>query len=55
MFVLIYVIKVVFLKYLKNHKPQKVINMAAQAGVRYSLKNPMSYINSNIVGFYEYS
>ena len=38
-------------KIFKDHKPQKVINMAAQAGVRYSLKNPMSYINSNIVGF----
>jgi UDP-glucuronate 4-epimerase len=29
----------------------KVMNLAAQAGVRYSLKNPHSYINSNIVGF----
>ena len=38
-------------KIFKDHKPQKVINMAAQAGVRYSLKNPMSYINSNIFGF----
>jgi UDP-glucuronate 4-epimerase len=38
-------------KIFKDHKPQKVINMAAQAGVRYSLKNPMTYINSNIVGF----
>ena len=35
----------------KNNKPQKVINLAAQAGVRYSLKNPSTYINSNIVGF----
>ena len=35
----------------KKYKPQRVINMAAQAGVRYSLKNPRSYINSNIVGF----
>ena len=34
-----------------NHKPQRVIHMAAQAGVRYSLENPMSYINSNLVGF----
>ena len=34
-----------------DHKPQKVVNLAAQAGVRYSLKNPFSYINSNIVGF----
>ncbi len=28
-----------------------VVNLAAQAGVRYSIENPMSYINSNIVGF----
>ena len=32
-------------------KPNIVINLAAQAGVRYSLENPKSYINSNIVGF----
>ena len=35
----------------KNHKIQKVINLAAQAGVRYSIENPLAYINSNIVGF----
>jgi UDP-glucuronate 4-epimerase len=35
----------------KKHKPQKVINLAAQAGVRYSIENPLAYINSNIVGF----
>lgn len=35
----------------KNYNPQIVINLAAQAGVRYSLKNPAEYINSNIVGF----
>tara|TARA_Y100000389_G_scaffold205060_1_gene262583 strand:- start:8264 stop:9280 length:1017 start_codon:yes stop_codon:yes gene_type:complete len=35
----------------KNHKIQKVINLAAQAGVRYSMENPLAYINSNIVGF----
>ena len=35
----------------KNHKPEKIINLAAQAGVRYSMKNPSAYINSNIVGF----
>lgn len=33
------------------HKPNKVINLAAQAGVRYSIENPLAYINSNIVGF----
>jgi UDP-glucuronate 4-epimerase len=35
----------------KTHKPQRVINLAAQAGVRYSIENPLAYINSNIVGF----
>ena len=35
----------------KDHKPQRVVNLAAQAGVRYSIKNPIAYINSNIVGF----
>ena len=35
----------------KNHRPSKVINLAAQAGVRYSLKNPLAYIKSNIDGF----
>tara|TARA_B100000787_G_scaffold67847_1_gene49809 strand:+ start:7747 stop:8769 length:1023 start_codon:yes stop_codon:yes gene_type:complete len=35
----------------KNHKPQKVVNLAAQAGVRYSMENPLAYIESNIVGF----
>ncbi len=35
----------------KNHKPRKVVNLAAQAGVRYSIENPLVYINSNIVGF----
>ena len=31
--------------------PNVVVNLAAQAGVRYSLENPMAYIDSNIVGF----
>lgn len=35
----------------ETYKPQRVINLAAQAGVRYSLENPHSYIDSNIVGF----
>jgi len=34
-----------------RHYPEKVIHMAAQAGVRYSLENPSAYIQSNIVGF----
>ncbi len=32
-------------------KPDRVVNLAAQAGVRYSLENPQAYIDSNIVGF----
>jgi UDP-glucuronate 4-epimerase len=35
----------------KNHKPDRVVNLAAQAGVRYSLENPLAYIDSNLVGF----
>ncbi|ANU20075.1 protein CapI [Planococcus plakortidis] len=35
----------------KSEKPEVVINLAAQAGVRYSLENPKAYIDSNIVGF----
>ena len=35
----------------KNEKPDLVCNLAAQAGVRYSLTNPNAYIKSNIVGF----
>lgn len=34
-----------------REKPQRVINLAAQAGVRYSLANPSAYIQSNLVGF----
>lgn len=36
----------------KKYKFNKIIHLAAQAGVRYSLVNPDSYINSNIIGFY---
>ena len=35
----------------KEHKPKRVVNLAAQAGVRYSMENPLAYINTNIVGF----
>lgn len=34
-----------------DHKPEKVINLAAQAGVRYSLENPHAYVESNIIAF----
>ncbi len=35
----------------QEFKPEVVINLAAQAGVRYSIKNPWDYINSNVTGF----
>jgi len=38
-------------KLFEEQKPQAVVNLAAQAGVRYSLENPLSYIDSNLVGF----
>lgn len=34
-----------------RYKPDRVVNLAAQAGVRYSIENPQSYIDTNIVGF----
>jgi UDP-glucuronate 4-epimerase len=34
-----------------THRPNRVMNLAAQAGVRYSIENPLAYIDSNIVGF----
>ena len=34
-----------------DHRPERVVNLAAQAGVRYSIENPHDYIDSNIVGF----
>ena len=36
----------------REYQPDIVINLAAQAGVRYSITNPDSYIQSNIIGFY---
>ena len=38
-------------KAFETHQPQRVVNLAAQAGVRYSMENPLAYIESNIVGF----
>lgn len=35
----------------KQHRPQRVVNLAAQAGVRYSLENPHAYVDANLVGF----
>lgn len=35
----------------RTHKPRRVVNLAAQAGVRYAMENPLAYIDSNLVGF----
>lgn len=35
-----------------EYKPAVVVNLAAQAGVRYSITNPGAYIQSNLIGFY---
>lgn len=35
-----------------QHRPQLVVNLGAQAGVRYSITNPDAYIESNLIGFY---
>lgn len=44
--------KDVLIKLFDDNKPDVVINLAAQAGVRYSIENPDAYIQSNIIGFY---
>lgn len=36
----------------KDFKPEIVVNLAAQAGVRYSISNPGAYVESNLIGFY---
>jgi len=44
--------KVMMMKTFEEYKPNIVVNLAAQAGVRYSIENPDVYIQSNIVGFF---
>ena len=44
--------KAMIIKVFEQYKPNVVINLAAQAGVRYSIENPDVYIQSNIIGFY---
>ena len=39
-------------KLFEEYKPQIVVNLAAQAGVRYSITNPDAYVASNLIGFY---
>ena len=44
--------KAVITEIFEKYKPQVVVNLAAQAGVRYSITNPDAYIESNLIGFY---
>jgi len=44
--------KAMVMKTFEQFKPNVVVNLAAQAGVRYSIENPDVYIQSNIIGFY---
>lgn len=44
--------KAVVLETFSSYQPDIVVNFAAQAGVRYSIENPDTYIESNIIGFY---
>ena len=44
--------KAVMDKLFEEHQPKVVVNLAAQAGVRYSITNPDAYILSNLIGFY---
>lgn len=44
--------KVLIDKIFKSFKPEIVVNLAAQAGVRYSIINPDAYVESNLIGFY---
>lgn len=44
--------KDMIMKLFEEYKPNVVVNLAAQAGVRYSIENPDVYIQSNIIGFY---
>ncbi|MBT7951595.1 MAG: NAD-dependent epimerase [Gammaproteobacteria bacterium] len=38
-------------KLFQSHKPERVVHLAAQAGVRYSIENPNAYVDANLVGF----
>ena len=45
--------KAVITRIFKTYHPSVVVNLAAQAGVRYSITNPDTYIESNVIGFYQ--
>lgn len=44
--------KALIIKIFKKYKPAVVVNLAAQAGVRYSIINPDAYVESNLIGFF---
>lgn len=44
--------KTVIMKIFEEYKPHVVVNLAAQAGVRYSIENPDVYMQSNVIGFF---
>lgn len=44
--------KIFITEIFEKYRPQVVVNLAAQAGVRYSITNPDAYIESNLIGFY---
>lgn len=44
--------KEIITKIFEEYKPSVVVNLAAQAGVRYSIENPDAYIEANLIGFY---
>ncbi len=44
--------KDIITKIFEKYRPEVVVNLAAQAGVRYSITNPDAYIESNLIGFY---
>lgn len=44
--------KICIAQLFERYKPQVVVNLAAQAGVRYSITNPDAYVESNLVGFF---
>ena len=44
--------KALMMELFETHRPHVVVNLAAQAGVRYSITNPDAYIESNLVGFF---
>ena len=44
--------KAIITEVFETYKPQVVVNLAAQAGVRYSITNPDAYMESNVIGFY---